>query len=551
MTLEAPPDTTVEKLLLIGLGLVGGGGFSVLAFALLIKYMSAAHRVLFRAQGEPDVPVGPEPAFKQYFFKKAWIDYGSIVRLSTRASWDMMDLVLAIYYRTESTPLFLFGQLVLIGSAAGICAGGAFLAMIGLVHLGMVLGCCAVAMALAYLCRMLEYGAMLWRRIFLVCPHAGCYRRFALPIYLCARCGVPHKQLIPGSYGTLRRRCQCGELLPTLFLVGRSRLPSKCPHPHCGRPLSHATGSARNLHFPVVGGPTAGKSSLLCAILNELAEQAAAGRIALAFPEKKDERLFAASREAFAGGQVVAKTAEYSPSAFLVQISDSDGRRALVHTYDAAGELYQSTDELHRQEYYSYLHGIMLVIDPYSLPQARDATGAASGALQAAMRPSSEAPEAVYERMVEALRGFSGQSGRLTHPLAIILTKADILAERTKLLPSGGAAEEEAASEAVVQWLKQHGAGNLVRTISKDFSEVRYFACSALGRSPEPSTRPFVPLFVLQPFAWLLGHHGLRIDAGQRGARLADQRPHRPAWVRPISSPLTEATQRKPARTDP
>lgn len=525
MHVEAPPDTTVEKLLLIALGLVGGAGFSFLACALLIKYIGAAQGVLFHSQGEPDVPVGPEPAFKQYFFKKAWIDYGSIVRLSTRASWDMMDRVLAIYYRTETTPMFLVGQLVLIGSAAGVCAGGAFLAMVGLVHLALVLGCCAVAMTLAYLCRMLEYGAMLLRQIFLVCPHAGCYRRFALPIYMCPRCGVQHKELIPGSYGTLRRRCQCGELLPTLFLVGRSRLPSKCPHPHCGRPLSHATGTARNLHFPVVGGPTTGKSSLLCAVLNELAEQAAAGRIKLAFPEKKDERLFAASREAFASGQVVAKTAEYSPSAFLAQLSDSQGRQALVHTYDAAGELYQGNDELHRQEYYSYLHGIMLVIDPYSLPQARDEAGAAPGAAPAAMRPSSESPEAVYERMVEALRGFSGQSGRLSHPLAIVLTKADVLAERAKLLASGGAAEEESAAEAVVSWLKQHGAGNLVRMISKDFAEVRYFACSALGRSPEPSPRPFVPLCVLRPFAWLLGHHGLRIDAGQRAAGRAEESP--------------------------
>lgn len=506
---------SVFDLFWIFIAVIGSSAFGILGIALLIKYGSAMFTVLVRKQGTADQVIAPEPAFKQYFFHKAWTDYKSIVELGTKASWDLLDGVIQLSYRTERY-FFPAANMMVIGSAAGVVTGGALLAVVGLFHLTLVIAVCMVALTLAYLCRVLEYGSMLWRKIFMVCPHAGCYRRIALPIYYCPSCSAPHKQLIPGSYGTFRRRCQCGQLLPTLFLLGRNRLPSICPHEHCGRPLSTATGVARNLHIPLVGGPTAGKSSLLMATMVELAQQAAAGVIQLELPEKKDERLFAACRAAFASGQLIAKTAEYSPSAFLATLVDSRRRRAAVYAYDAAGELFQGTDHLHRQEYYSYLHGIMLVIDPYSLPQARQEEG---DDLAQPARPSSEQPEAVYGRMVETLRGFAGKSGRLEHPLAVVLTKTDALAGSAKLQGGGTDRSRDEASAAVKQWLEQHGAGNLVRTIHKDFADVKYFACSALGRMPGDSASPFVPVGVLRPFAWLVGHYGLHIDSERKRDR--------------------------------
>lgn len=512
---------SVFDLFWIFIAVIGATAFGVLGVALLVRYGSAMFAVLALKQGTADRVIEPEPAFKQYFFHKAWTDYLSIVGLGTKASWDLLDGVIQLSYRTERY-FFPAANMLVIGSAAGVVVGGALLAVVGLLHLALVLMCCSVAMTLAYLCRILEYGSMLWRQIFMVCPHAGCYRRIALPIYYCPTCSASHKQLIPGSYGTFRRRCQCGQLLPTLFLFGRNRLPSICPHEHCGRPLSTATGAARNLHFPLVGGPTAGKSSLLMATMVELAQQATAGLLKLELPEKKDERLFAACKEAFASGQLIAKTAEYSPNAFLAALVDSRRRRAVVYAYDAAGELFQGTDQLQRQEYYSYLHGIMLVIDPYSLPQALQENGAD---LVQPGRPSSEQPEAVYGRMVETLRGFSGQTGQLSHPLAVVLTKTDALAGSAQLQGGGTDRARDAASAAVKQWLEQHGAGNLVRTIHKDFTDVKYFACSALGRMPGESSRPFVPVGVLRPFAWLVGHYGLRIDSERKPAqaRVANQ----------------------------
>lgn len=490
---------------------LGVGAFGILGVALLVKYGSAMIAVLIRHQGTADQVVGPEPAFKQYFFHKAWVDYRSVVDMSIKASWDMLESAVKVSSWTERGCMPA-GNMIVIGAAAGVLTGAAVLSVVGLLHLLAVAVTCAAAMVLACLCRLLEYGSMLWRRIFMVCPHAGCYRRIALPIYVCSTCGAQHKQLIPGPYGTFHRRCQCGTMLPTLFLLGRNRLPSLCPHEHCRRPLSKATGVLRNLHIPIVGGPTAGKSSLLAATMVELSAQATAGLCQIEFPEKKDERLFAACRESFAHGQLVAKTAEYSPNAFLAAIGDRRGKRALVYAYDAAGELYQGTDEIHGQEYYSYIHGIMLVIDPYSLPEVHREGEQDLQKLQQSVRPSAEPPEAVYGRMVDTLRGFSGQTGPLDQPLAVVLTKIDALGGRDKLPPESQSGDEEQVSTAVSKWLAGHGAANLLRTIDKDFKDVKYFACSALGHIPDASASPFVPVDVLRPFAWLVGHYGLLID---------------------------------------
>jgi hypothetical protein len=49
------------------------------------------------------------------------------------------------------------------------------------------------------------------------------------------------------------------------------------------------------------------------------------------------------------------------------------------------------------------------------------------------------------------------------------------------------------------------GAGNVVRGLEQYFTSVRYFACSALGRIPDPKNRaPFQPAGVIEPFLWLL-----------------------------------------------
>jgi GTPase SAR1 family protein len=498
--------------LMISLAALAG---AVVGGAVLVKYAQIAFAVLARGAGDADVVIGPEPAFKQYFFRRAWTDYRSVVTKSIETCREMYESILKASH-FAGRGCWVAANAIIVGSVGGTLAGGMVLVVVGILHLAVVSAVAAVAMVLAYLSRFLEYSSMLWRRSFMACPHSGCYRRIALPIYICSHCGTQHKQLIPGSYGTFRRRCKCNRELPTLFLLGRNKLRSLCPH--CKRPLNEAIGLPRNLHIPIVGGASAGKSSLLTGIMVELALRAQKNQLKLEFPEKKDERLFQASQKSFANGQLLSKTVEYSPNAFLATIEDTRGKRVLVYTYDAAGELYQGVEEIHRQEYYSYLHGIILIIDPFSIPEVRQRGGAEFYRRQHSLRPSSESPEAVYERMIDTLRGFSEKTGRLDLPLAVVLTKVDALGLRETLQADGAQPQEEISSAAVKHWLKQHGEGGLVRVIEKDFKDVHYFACSALGRMPGTEPAAFVPQGVLQPFAWILGHYGPRIAAKPEAA---------------------------------
>ncbi len=505
-----------------------GGGCLAMSAAVLVNYLRAMNRNLFSGTGWADSPTGPEPAFRQYFFRKAYHDYAAIVRDSSHS-----NQALAMWIITRTNALFTdmgwaavltwpLGVLLYGLVAAGSVVAAVLYVAFGATHLVLVIVLSLLALVTATLFRVLEYASMVWRRIFLVCPNAGCYRKIGLPIYVCTGCGAEHKRLLPGPYGTFRRRCRCGQKLPTLFLFGRSRLPAFCPHEQCRRPLSAAIGTARNLHVPVVGGPAAGKTSFLMANMVELHACAASAGLALTFPESQHERLFEDSRRAFADGRVLTKTAEYSPDAFLVNLADARRNRALLYVYDAAGEAYQQRDVLRSHDYYAYSHAILFLVDPFSLPRVQTDYQSTLGAVADAVRPSAERPQDVYGRMIDTLRrSKKGARSLGAQPIAVVVTKTDAfdLTETFQALAAAPAREtidrldDDPESRAVRRWLLDHGEGNLVRSLEQDFKNVRFFHCSALGRMPDKSGARFRPRRALAPLSWALGTYGIGLPA--------------------------------------
>lgn len=501
-------------------------GCVALVCVVLYNYLAVMWREMVVGSGWTDSPEGPEPAFRQYYFRKAYHDYKQVVVESWKPNSAAATWVIESGKKlfTNGGVLFtwplgiLFFAIALVGSVAAALAYLIF----GLVHLLLVLTCAAVAFALALLVRAIEYGSMAWRRIFLVCPHANCYRPISLPVYVCPNCGAQHRQLIPGSYGIFRRTCKCTAKLPTLFLFGRNHLPSLCPHDDCGRPLNSSIGVLRNLHVPIVGGPAAGKTSFLMASMCELKERADRSALSLEFPEKKHETLFERCSTDFLHGALVHKTAEESPDAFQVKLKDGAGGEALLYVYDAAGELYKQTDVLGRHEYYSYTHGILFLIDPFSLPEVQIDLGPSLEAASAQIKPCEERPQDVYDRMIGVLRQFSKAGGRFgSIPFAVVITKSDAFSLAREIEAtaapggaSGGVKNDDPESSAVRQWLLEHGESNLVLGIEHDFKKVRYFHCSSLGRLPDASSSPFDPQGVLDPLGWVLNRYGVDLDRG-------------------------------------
>lgn len=513
-------------------------GCVVLICAVLFNYLTTMWREMIVGQGWIDTPVGPEPAFRQYYFRKAYHDYLQVVEESWVSNRKLGLWVIETGKKlfTNAGVLFTWplGIAFFAVAAAGAVAGAAAYVLFGLVHLVLVLLCGAIAISLAGLARMAEYASMTWRRIFLVCPHANCYRPIVLPTYVCPNCGATHLRLVPGSYGIFRRICKCTARLPTLFLLGRNNLPSFCPHSDCGRPLNSDWGVIRNLHVPIVGGPASGKTSFMMASMCELHDLSRKGEIGLEFPEKKHETLFERCRNDFRQGTLVAKTAEQSPDAFLVKLETGD-RKSLLYIYDAAGELYQQSDVLARHEYYGYTHGVVFLLDPFSLPQVQVDYAALLKSTSDRVKPCAEMAQDVYDRMIGTLRSFSNSDGAFKSiPFAVVVTKADAFGIAKKI-------EVTAVNDinsAVRQWLINNGESNLVRCIENDFKRVRYFHCSSLGRLPDSSSSPFDPQGVLDPLGWVLKPYDVRLEDNAQGSIAPVSKSSQPAYVPKIGGPL-------------
>lgn len=486
----------------------------------------------FTGKDFDDVPIGPEPAYRHYFFYKAFRDYEQVLC----QSWDEMKEFTLRLIETgkkcfdEDSVLFTWpwGVIYFLAMAGGMAAA----VLVGLLFalmLGAVLVLCAgITLALAGLLRLVEYGWMSWNRIFLACPHAECYRKMAIPIYQCPDCGSKHSRLLPGFYGLARRRCQCNTSLVTLFLFGRNQLPSECPH--CHRPLNEAIGLVRNLHIPLVGGPSAGKTSFLMASMSDLYQRCLDKKVELSFPEKKDQALFERCHREFAHGHSVDKTVAETPDAFLVEVGTPSGNRGLLYVYDAAGELYQQTETLRRAEYYSYTHGVLFLLDPFSLPEVRSDFDSELRVAANQVKPCVEEPQEVYARMISTFQQHPGWKNGLSKiPCAIVVSKSDafrlderIQATAPAIVPPSSrlaamreaisAKAQDPESAAVQQWLQENGGGNLVRSVEKDFQQVRYFYCSALGRLPDGRPSAFKPDKVLEPLTWLLEQYRLRLN---------------------------------------
>jgi hypothetical protein len=211
----------------------------------------------------------------------------------------------------------------------------------------------------------------------------------------------------------------------------------------------------------------------------------------------------------------------------------------LLYVYDAAGESYQQMDSLRPHEYYGYTHGILFLLDPFSLPEVRGDFESELTRSANQVKPCAEEPQEVYARMIATFRQHPWMKNNLGRiPFAIVLTKADAFGLEKRIRattpppapsPSRLAAMRDAvsgkaespASAVARQWLIEHGGGNLVRGAEQDFQNVRYFHCSALGRLPDGSPLPFTPRNVIEPLAWLLARCGMRLDETSPGAARA------------------------------
>lgn len=489
----------------------------------------------------------PQPARLIYFYDEAW----RVMLYTLRRVWAPTRNNAAAWWaraaalRTQAAALpatwqrlpqrgwyYVLNAGVLLGSSFYFVAQLLILVLGSVGQLLFNLGGMLLAVLLVPLLWAINRVNAAYYRIYFRCPHANCHAQMDVPIFLCPDCGTEHTNLRPSRYGVFYHHCKgaegdtCNYPLPTLDVLGRRSLERICPT--CRRDLPAAIGRATNLHIPLVGGPSAGKSYLLAAATHELHNGPVAKQLGLTttLPTADHEQQVQRRIERLKQGSRLAKTsdADENVSAVTLQLRTATKRLPqLLYLYDAAGEHYGTQNRAMQQVYYKYVGGIFLVIDPFSLPAVRERYAAKLQA-SATVAPSTETPEDIYMRMLDVLRTYDAHPERV--PVAVILTKADAFdldehvgeaaADRLMARYPNLRQKADALNILVQQFLVDNGATNVVLNLRNQFERVRYFSVSVVAEDR------YQPQRVTAPLAWMASVLGI-VDAAAVRRRVIDR----------------------------
>ncbi len=364
--------------------------------------------------------------------------------------------------------------------------------------------------------RALHWLWLLWRRITYECPYDNCSYQ-GLPVHICG-CGKEYDDLRPSFYGIFHHVCDHGNekvKLPTMDFLGRSRLLRRCAH--CGSYLIHSSiGELSERPVFMAGGPSAGKSAFLFQAMHQLSERLNAlpgSRVCI--DSEEQGRLINDELTRLGRGEVPAKTivgGNVHAYGLAVRLREPRRLRCLLYLFDPPGEDFTSMRRLGSKRVMQHLGGIVLLVDPFCTPKLAEHARHVGREMKVSNVPLGD----VVGELMGAARQWllSGSSQKSQVPLAIVLAKADALPEDdcpflANLCPTNGSADPDADSDRCREALIQLGEGHSLRVLEQRFTNVRYFACSALGRTPTPGdTTPFRAAGVTEPLLWMLGLNG-------------------------------------------
>ena len=196
-------------------------------------------------------------------------------------------------------------------------------------------------------------------------------------------------------------------------------------------------------------------------------------------------------------------------------------RTSYLSFYDTAGEDLTSQEKTYDLAYLGSANALVLLLDPFMLPQARDRINLPKEALL-----SNESAIDVVGRVTDQLRASHGvkPGKRIKIPIAVAFAKIDAffgeLGPDHPLLevPKPAANYDEAAGQATHEHIKalltEWGADGIDRHLDSAYTRYRYFAVSALGAPPDYATAVIDaggvrPHRVEEPLVWLLSRFGV------------------------------------------
>jgi Double-GTPase 2 len=423
----------------------------------------------------PRRPADGEPAELSYFYGPAFAEVEHVAtvaygigretvtwgtRQANRAFKDGYQVTTAV--RMITVPLAIGG---VVGMFAGAVFGAVLFAGVALIHVAVAAIVFGVMRVSGLVLRLTDSGMLRVKNIKMTCPH--CYERVSYPAYQCPddHCDNVHHDIRPSKYGIIRRRCLCGTQLPTLLLLGSARLRAYCPYPHCGRPLEHRPGEAREVVLPFFGAAGAGKTRLMYGIVTLL--KSAKGLHA-EFADSATEVELAEIKPLLAPGRKPVKTPRTPPHGQTLRLR-SGNRTRLLQLYDSAGENFYQTETTEALGYLDKARTYVLVLDPLSIDHLWRSLSPERQAELAQAR--SDAPSSLaYETTTQEIEA-KGQRLKKAR-LAVVFSRSDLL--------------EDPSEQQVDVWAEQTlGLGNLVRSVRKQFGEVGFFRTASVLTSQD------------------------------------------------------------------
>ena len=299
--------------------------------------------------------------------------------------------------------------------------------------------------------------------------------------------------------------------------------------PKCHTPLSSNFGAAASPLIAMVGAKGTGKTVYLTVLAHELLN-------GLRRRFDADVRVTGVDREALISGFV---GEVFADQRLMVQTRQStNGRQAptvfewrqkhrvaglldryrttFLSFYDTAGEDLNSDDATQDLTYLNAADALILLLDPFMIPQARDRIR-----LPKEANRSDQPAIQVLNRVTEKLRREHDvkSSRRIRIPVAVAFAKIDaffdVLGADHPLLrapaPSGPYDETagEQTHEHVKALLHGWGADDIDTHLAYNYANYRYFPVSALGAPPDYASgtvdpRGVQPFRVGEPLLWLL-----------------------------------------------
>ena len=473
----------------------------------------------------------PQPAKKSYFFEKGYLDLWNTVK----GAWTRNLDSVSVYKDNITAAPGSGGKIKVVGQIViNVMAMVAVLVFGSLLTVGLSLLNVAVLllfMLFVYIGFTLAWAAdrvyLLRKRIFTACHE--CKERMLIPTYLCPKCGVEHTSLTSGVYGILRRTCTgiggagCGQVLPTTFFTvvdGKRRRDHAaiCANPDCKAPLTDR--ESVPICIPIVGGRSVGKTAFITAFSHDFISKVAPAKGWGISPyNSAKQQIYNRILSDYSTGDTtlterqtdITKASSVSFS-FFVNGPEFEPDR-LVHVYDIAGEVFTDNIENEMQRQYEFCHGIVLVIDPFAIPDVR-------ARLESQLTPEDVAGigtaeiGTIIDAFLNKLREVTGlrDNEMSATPLAVVISKIDSAGLFMEFSPGKIKAmmaqdPERYNNQTDIQdylcrkFLKDNGMGALVNSVNLRFRNNRFFPCSAIGHTRNAGA--YNPKGIMQPMEWI------------------------------------------------